>query len=135
MKTEKLKRDEKINCILFLLCLQVMRDERITQAGKYEDILKTTFMELVGAHEKALSVLDTSEVGPSSEKMNINEEDTDMESTKKEMLKQEEHGDGQTSKRDDIVSSKGQLIQKEREKGKFGFVVGNFLQRLMGERL
>ncbi|KAK1305890.1 ABC transporter C family member 3 [Acorus calamus] len=38
----------------------VMKDGRITQAGKYEDILNsgTDFMELVGAHKEALLALD-----------------------------------------------------------------------------
>ncbi|XWS27996.1 hypothetical protein CRYUN_Cryun25bG0028200 [Craigia yunnanensis] len=48
----------------------VMKDGRITQAGKYNDILNsgTDFMELVGAHKKALSALDTVETGSVSER-------------------------------------------------------------------
>ncbi|GLT83652.1 hypothetical protein SLE2022_019290 [Rubroshorea leprosula] len=43
----------------------VMKDREITQAGKYNDILSsgTDFIELVGAHKKALSALDSVEAG------------------------------------------------------------------------
>ncbi|KAL2501958.1 Peptide exporter [Forsythia ovata] len=42
-----------------------MKDGRITQDGKYNDILKSgsDFMELVGAHKEALSALDSIEAG------------------------------------------------------------------------
>ncbi|KAL2553159.1 ABC transporter C family member 3-like [Forsythia ovata] len=42
-----------------------MKDGRITQAGKYNDILKSgsDFMELVGANKEALSALDSIEAG------------------------------------------------------------------------
>ncbi|XP_042521319.1 probable non-intrinsic ABC protein 5 [Macadamia integrifolia] len=41
----------------------VMRDGRITQAGKYEEIfsLGTDFMELMGAHKKALTKINSIE--------------------------------------------------------------------------
>ncbi|KAI3979585.1 hypothetical protein MKX01_001777 [Papaver californicum] len=43
----------------------VLKDGKITQAGKYEDIFNSgaDFMELVGAHEKAMSALDSFEPG------------------------------------------------------------------------
>ncbi|KAM3744028.1 hypothetical protein ACB098_06G020800 [Castanea mollissima] len=88
----------------------VMKDGRITQAGKYNDILNsgTDFMELVGAHKKALSVLDSTEawsVSGSSSK-----EAGNLDST--------------NCKEDDVVSSKGQIIQEEeREKGGVGISV------------
>ncbi|KAK4355186.1 hypothetical protein RND71_024157 [Anisodus tanguticus] len=39
----------------------VMKDGRISQAGKYNDLLKlgSDFMELVGAHQDALTAIDT----------------------------------------------------------------------------
>eukprot|EP01018_Ginkgo_biloba_P024389 Gb_38867 [translate_table: standard] len=41
----------------------VMRDGQITQAGRYDDILQlgTDFVELVGAHQKALEAIDAME--------------------------------------------------------------------------
>ncbi|KAE8684245.1 ABC transporter C family member 7 [Hibiscus syriacus] len=77
----------------------VMKDGRIVQAGKYNDILSsgTDFMELVGAHNKALSALDNVE---------------------------KEENQGNESGKVDDVGPKGQLVQEEeREKGKVGFSV------------
>ena len=90
-----------------------MNSGRITQAGKYSDILNagTDFMKLVGAHKKALSTLDSAEAGSVSE------------STNGIVLKQEEK-DFQNGIAYDIVGSKGQNIQEEeREKGKVSFSV------------
>ncbi|KAL1127099.1 hypothetical protein V6Z11_A13G157100 [Gossypium hirsutum] len=67
----------------------VMKNGRITQAGKYNDILNSSadFMELVGAHKKALSALDTVEVGSVSEKR-VSEGDGASGSASGEMLKE-----------------------------------------------
>ena len=48
-----------------------MKDGRITQAGKYDDILNsgTDFMELVGAHKEAFSGLDFTMTGSVSGSM------------------------------------------------------------------
>ncbi|KAM7251498.1 hypothetical protein ACFE04_023381 [Oxalis oulophora] len=86
----------------------VMKDGKITQAGKYNDILNsgTDFMELVDAHKEALSALDSVERGePGSQK--------------------EENKDVQKDKiADSSEQPKGQLVQEEeREKGKVGFSV------------
>ncbi|XP_042754498.1 ABC transporter C family member 3 isoform X3 [Lactuca sativa] len=88
----------------------VLKDGRITQAGKYNDILNSgsDFMDLVGAHKEALSAIDSMETnvqeGTTSSKKNTN--------------------DTQNSKTDDISGSKAQLVQEEeREKGKVGFSV------------
>ena len=100
-----------------------MKDGRITQAGKYNDILNsgTDFMELVGAHKKALSALDSTEAGSVSESMS--KEAGYMASTNGVVQKQEDKDD-QNGKADDVVGSKGQIIQEEeREKGKVGFSV------------
>jgi ATP-binding cassette subfamily C (CFTR/MRP) protein 2 len=102
-----------------------MKDGRITQAGKYNDILNsgTDFMELVGAHKKALSALDSAEAGSVSESTNMSKEAGDMASTNGVVQKQE-NKDVQNGKADDVVGSKGQIIQEEeREKGKVGFSV------------
>jgi ATP-binding cassette subfamily C (CFTR/MRP) protein 2 len=102
-----------------------MKDGRITQAGKYSDILNsgTDFMELVGAHKKALSALDSAEAGSASESTSMSMEDGSMASANGVVQKQE-NKDVQDGKVDDIVGSKGQIIQEEeREKGKVGFSV------------
>lgn len=88
----------------------VLKDGRITQAGKYNDILNSgsDFMELVGAHKEALSAIDS--IGTNvQEKMVSSKENTN---------------DSQNGKTDDISSTKAQLVQEEeREKGRVGFSV------------
>ncbi|KAK7394457.1 hypothetical protein VNO78_14985 [Psophocarpus tetragonolobus] len=94
----------------------VMREGRITQSGKYNDMLKsdTDFMELVGAHREALSMLDT---------VNICTKDTDSQSDL-ELQQKEKKVDDHRDKSDGTVKPKGQLVQEEeREKGKVGFKV------------
>ncbi|KAL5547282.1 hypothetical protein UlMin_006969, partial [Ulmus minor] len=91
----------------------VMKDGRITQAGKYNDILNsgTDFVELVGAHKEALSTIkaDLDEVTP------LGDKDEKLASTSKVMKKEEIEA---------VVESKQQLVQEEeREKGKVGFSV------------
>ena len=56
-----------------------MREGRITQSGKYNDILRsdTDFMELVGAHREALSSVMSSERIPTLETVNISTKDSD----------------------------------------------------------
>ncbi|XVF16111.1 hypothetical protein REPUB_Repub10bG0003200 [Reevesia pubescens] len=68
----------------------VMEDGRITQAGKYTDILSsgTNFMELVGAHMKALSALDTVEARFVPEK-STTEQDGAMGSPNRKVQKEE----------------------------------------------
>ncbi|KAL3503595.1 hypothetical protein ACH5RR_038044 [Cinchona calisaya] len=99
----------------------VMKDGKVSQAGKYNDILKSgsDFMELVGAHREALSVLDSVEGGSASIS-----EDGSGEGSNKKLVKKEENGDAQNGKIDDSAAPKGQLVQEEeREKGKVGFPV------------
>ncbi|KAI8006859.1 ABC transporter C family member 7 [Camellia lanceoleosa] len=92
----------------------VMKDGRIAQAGKYNNILNsgTDFMELVGAHQDILSTLDSIVAKSVLENLAISEED-----------KETEHG--QNGKGDDIVGQrKGQCVQEEeREKGRVGLSV------------
>ena len=93
-----------------------MKDGRITQAGKYNDILNsgTDFMELVGAHKEALSTLKAVEAEP-DEVTHDGDKDEKLASTSKVMKKEETDG---------VVEPKGQIVQEEeREKGKVGFQV------------
>ncbi|KAF7140622.1 hypothetical protein RHSIM_Rhsim06G0227200 [Rhododendron simsii] len=102
----------------------VLKDGRITQAGKYNDILNsgTDFMELVGAHKEALSALDSTVAGSISDKSTIEEENGSTCGVQKSM-KKEEAANGQNGT-DNIVGQNGQLVQEEeREKGRVGLSV------------
>ncbi|XP_058074510.1 ABC transporter C family member 3-like isoform X2 [Magnolia sinica] len=105
----------------------VMRDGRITQAGKYNDILNsgTDFMELVGAHKQALSALDAVETEPDSQASNSVEDGScDAGSRKQSPHKDTEKREDQNGKMGEIIGQKGQLVQEEeREKGKVGLSV------------
>ncbi|KAK1305891.1 ABC transporter C family member 3 [Acorus calamus] len=91
----------------------VMKDGRVTQTGKYEDILNsgTDFIELVGAHEKALSALDSMEPKAKT-------------STEVVVENAEEKKDEHNGEMNEISVPKGQLVQEEeREKGRVSFLV------------
>ncbi|CAN1290514.1 ABC transporter C family member 3 [Linum perenne] len=91
----------------------VMKDGRITQAGKYSDILNSgsDFMELVGAHKAALSAIDSK--ASESENGAISMGNGDMISS-----------NGIEPKDGDKGGEQGQLVQEEeREKGRVGFSV------------
>nr|POF14570.1 isoform 2 of abc transporter c family member 3 [Quercus suber] len=95
----------------------VMKDGRITQSGKHNDILNsgTDFMELVGVHKKALLGLDSIEAGSVSGSMN--KDAGNLDSTNWVVEKQEDN-DVQNCKEGVVVNSKLQIIQEEeREKG------------------
>ncbi|KAH7859778.1 hypothetical protein Vadar_005341 [Vaccinium darrowii] len=103
----------------------VMKDGRITQAGKYNDILNSgsDFMELVGAHREALSVLDSTLADSTSEKSIIDDESGSICGVQKS-VKKVEAACGQNGKADDIAGQKGQLVQEEeREKGRVGLSI------------
>ncbi|RVW50104.1 ABC transporter C family member 3 [Vitis vinifera] len=103
----------------------VMKDGRVTQAGKYNEILNsgTDFMELVGAHKKALLALNSVEAGSLSEKLSIHEDSDNIGGTS-EVVEKEENRGGQNGKAEEIDGPKGQLVQEEeREKGKVGLWV------------
>ncbi|KAK7305217.1 hypothetical protein VNO77_43118 [Canavalia gladiata] len=103
----------------------VMREGRITQSGKYNDILRsgTDFMELVGAHRAALSSLKSLERRPTFKASTTSKEDTNSLSDF-ELEKNEENIDDQNDKPNDTAEPKGQLVQEEeREKGRVGFEV------------
>nr|POF14559.1 isoform 2 of abc transporter c family member 3 [Quercus suber] len=94
----------------------VMKDGRITQVGKYNVILNsgTDFMELVGAHEKALSALDSTMAGPVFG--SISKEAGNLASTNGVVQNQEDKYI-QNGRADNLIGSNGQLIQEEeREK-------------------
>ncbi|XP_030442861.1 ABC transporter C family member 3-like [Syzygium oleosum] len=96
----------------------VMRDGKITEAGNYSEILHcgADFMELVGAHEKALAGLCSRQAGPDSEASGVNNENSQTENT----VEKEEKRNVQ----DGEVRAKGQLVQEEeREKGRVSFLV------------
>ncbi|KAJ6965984.1 ABC transporter C family member 3-like [Populus alba x Populus x berolinensis] len=90
----------------------VMKDGRIAQAGKYDDILclGSDFMELIGAHEAALTVLDSKQKGPAS--------DTDV------IMQKQGKNDYENCKSDKVAEPKAQIIQEEeRETGSVGFPI------------
>ncbi|RDX67144.1 ABC transporter C family member 3, partial [Mucuna pruriens] len=104
----------------------VMREGRITQSGKYNDILMsgTDFMELVGAHKAALSSLKSLERRPTFKTSSTTKEDTNSSSDFELEKNVENIYDHQSDKSDDTVEAKGQLVQEEeREKGRVGFKV------------
>ncbi|XP_050219930.1 ABC transporter C family member 3-like isoform X2 [Mercurialis annua] len=103
----------------------VMKEGRITQAGKYNDILSSgsDFMELVGAHESALSGLKSNQVGPDSENISTKKDGDGTSSTNEVSLK-EGNKDIKDSKADEIADPKAQLVQEEeRQKGRVGYLV------------
>ncbi|CAO2185873.1 unnamed protein product [Urochloa humidicola] len=96
----------------------VMKDGRIAQAGKYNDILGSgeEFMELVGAHKDALTALDT--IDP----VNGSNEGSPSRGTAK--LTRSTSSAEKKDKQDVGSNQSGQLVQEEeREKGKVGFWV------------
>ncbi|KAF9610290.1 hypothetical protein IFM89_021851 [Coptis chinensis] len=102
----------------------VMKDGRITQLGKYEEILNsgTDFMELVGAHEKALLTLGSTETAQTSENVRNKMLNDNMENGMKVELKEDKKTEGDST--DDIVGPKAQLVEEEeREKGRVGLRV------------
>ncbi|XP_028758450.1 ABC transporter C family member 3 isoform X2 [Neltuma alba] len=101
----------------------VMKDGKITQSGKYNDILNsgTDFMELVGAHREALSAINSLERKPTFRETSTTAKETDSLSA---FGLEEEVENKDVQKEDDNRGPKGQLVQEEeREKGKVGFEV------------
>ncbi|XP_060672079.1 ABC transporter C family member 3-like isoform X2 [Ziziphus jujuba] len=100
---------------------KVMKDGRITQSGKYNEILNsgTEFMELVGAYKEALSTIKN--VGALTVE-NISTSEDESLATKDEVVVNE--GKNEQKCKTDIVGPKGQLVQEEeREKGRVGISV------------
>ncbi|KAF5204743.1 ABC transporter ATP-binding protein/permease VMR1, partial [Thalictrum thalictroides] len=102
----------------------VMKDGKITQAGIYDEILSsgTDFMELVGAHKKALSTLQSSETGLSSEHAKNIDDNDSMENSN--IDKQNEEKSIERDNKDELFGKNAQIVQEEeREKGRVGFQV------------
>ncbi|KAI5409094.1 ABC transporter C family member 3 isoform X3 [Lathyrus oleraceus] len=103
----------------------VIKEGRITQSGKYNDILTsgTDFMELVGAHRAAFSSVKSLERGPTLKSSSITGEDTSSLSDF-ELEQEVENINDRNSMLEETIVPKGQLVQDEdREKGSVGFKV------------
>ncbi|XP_043712376.1 ABC transporter C family member 3-like [Telopea speciosissima] len=103
----------------------VMRDGRITQAGKYKKILSsgTDFIGLVGTHKKALAVLNSIKCGTATDNLVIGEEEGIMLCNEKNIQEDEER-ETKNDQTEKLVQSEGQLVQEEkREKGGVGLSV------------
>lgn len=92
-----------------------MKDGKITEAGKYNDILDSGkyFMQLVGAHTDALANVDSYEMtGNASSAKSTTNQDREVADDEEKLEKK------------DSGKPRGQLVQEEeREKGKVGFTV------------
>ncbi|KAI9398565.1 hypothetical protein POPTR_003G197200v4 [Populus trichocarpa] len=102
-----------------------MKDGRIAQAGKYDEILNSgsDFKVLVGAHKAALSVLDSRQAGAVSENESVRDNNGGENSTDR-IVHDEGNKDSQIGKADDVAEPQAQLIQEEeREKGSVGFQI------------
>ncbi|XP_043692521.1 ABC transporter C family member 3-like isoform X1 [Telopea speciosissima] len=103
----------------------VMRDGRITQAGKYEEIHSsgTDFMKLVGSHKKALAAINYVERQAALDSLVIGEEDGNILCSEK-LIQDDQERESKNSKTEKPVQSDGQLVQEEkREKGGVGLLV------------
>ncbi|XP_042485004.1 ABC transporter C family member 3-like [Macadamia integrifolia] len=102
----------------------VMRDGRITQAGKYKEILSsgTDFIQLVGAHKKALADLIPIERGATTDNLVNNKEDGNILS--KESIQDDDEREQKNHKIEKTVEPEGQLVEEEkREKGGVSFSI------------
>ncbi|KAK7299953.1 hypothetical protein RJT34_10784 [Clitoria ternatea] len=102
----------------------VMKDGKITQCGKYNDLLNSgaDFMELVGAHNKALSTLDSMDGATVSTEISTLEQDENVSGSPG--VKENGASKDVPNCKTDDKSEQGQLVQEEeREKGRVGFAV------------
>ncbi|XP_043692544.1 ABC transporter C family member 3-like isoform X4 [Telopea speciosissima] len=103
----------------------VMRDGKITQAGKYEEIHSsgTDFMELVGSHKKGLAVINSVERQTALNSLIIDEEDANILCSEK-LIKDDQDSEPKNYKTEKSNQSEGQLVQEEkREKGGVGLSI------------
>ncbi|XP_043712063.1 ABC transporter C family member 3-like isoform X2 [Telopea speciosissima] len=115
----------QVEFLRFADLIMVMSDGKITQVGKYEEILSsgTDFMELVGAHKKALANLNFIEHVDGSDNLSSGEEDGNMLHNEKS-TKEDEEKEPKNCKTEKLVGLEGQLIQEEnREKGEVNISV------------
>ncbi|CAH8381533.1 unnamed protein product [Eruca vesicaria subsp. sativa] len=97
----------------------VMKDGRISQAGKYNDILSsgTDFMELIGAHQEALAVVGSVDASSVSKRPALGEEDGVVRDDAIGFDVKQESKNVKNDK-PDTEETKRQLVQEEeREKG------------------
>ncbi|XP_043689808.1 ABC transporter C family member 3-like [Telopea speciosissima] len=103
----------------------VMRDGMIAQAGKYKEILSsgTDFMELVGAHKKALADLNSIKcMTVLDNSMNVEEDDNILCSEKS--IQDDEKNELKNNETKKLFGLEGQLVQEEkREKDGVSFSV------------
>ncbi|KAJ4886480.1 ABC transporter C family member 3 [Raphanus sativus] len=98
----------------------VMKHGRISQAGRYNDILNsgTDFMELIGAHQEALAVVGSLDANSVSEKSALGEEDNGVGRDVIDSEGKQESQDLKNDKSDSSGEPNRQLVQEEeREKG------------------
>ncbi|XP_042488176.1 ABC transporter C family member 3-like [Macadamia integrifolia] len=98
----------------------VMRDGKITQVGKYEEIISsgTDFMDLVGSHKKALAELNYVESGSALDKLGNKKED-DSNICSEKFIQDDEEREPKNYKIENQVGPerpKGQLVQEEKRK-------------------
>ncbi|KAK7276926.1 hypothetical protein RIF29_18075 [Crotalaria pallida] len=101
----------------------VMKDGKITQCGKYAELLNngTDFMELIGAHQQALSALNSLDGGTLSDEISNFKQDINVSGVVKEKDANKDVQNGETDNKSEPV---GQLVQEEeREKGSVGLSV------------
>ncbi|KAK7371933.1 hypothetical protein VNO80_05300 [Phaseolus coccineus] len=104
----------------------VMKDGKITQCGKYNDLLNygADFMELVGAHKKALSTLDSLDGATVSDEISTLEQHVNVSGTQGSKDKEEEASEDEQNGNTNKSEPKVQFVPKEeRVKGKVGFSV------------
>ncbi|XP_042517058.1 ABC transporter C family member 3-like [Macadamia integrifolia] len=97
----------------------VMRNGRITQAGKYDEILSsgTDFMEIVDAHKKALASLNSVKRGTCLDNITNGKEDSIIICSEKS-IQDDKEIEPENYKIEKPVGSEGQLVQEEkRENG------------------
>jgi hypothetical protein len=106
-----------------------MKDGRIAQAGRYDEILGSgeEFMELVGAHEESLTALDVVDAMNENEANVPSSPSSRIETpnlSRSLSLAEKKHGATNEAEGDDDDARSGQLVQEEeREKGRVGFWV------------
>ncbi|XP_042478738.1 ABC transporter C family member 3-like [Macadamia integrifolia] len=114
----------QIEFLSFADLILVMRDGKITQAGKYEEILSsgTDFMDLVSPHKKALAELNSIKCGTTLDYLVNDEKDDDSMLYSEKSIQDDKERESKNHKTEDLVRPKEQLVQEEkRENGGVSF--------------
>ncbi|XP_042508127.1 ABC transporter C family member 3-like [Macadamia integrifolia] len=114
----------QIEFLSFADLILVMRDGKITQAGKYEEILSsgTDFMDLVSPHKKALAELNSIKCGTTLDYLVNDEKDDDNMLYSEKSIQDDKERESKNHKTEDLVRPKEQLVQEEkRENGGVSF--------------